>query len=125
LEAPNDRTGPSREEGRGVPGLGPAGRRVAARREGDGDTGELAVAEGAIDGAAVAMDDAQARSVKPERNEAPMSRTPRPNSEPAGVAEKGVGDDASGLRVMLGAKLADSVRRRTYVLIHAHAAGAG
>jgi hypothetical protein len=84
LEAADDGAGTGGEEGEDVAGVGPARRRIAARREGDGDAGEPVVAEGAVDGPAVASGDVEGRAVIALGNEASVDRALGPNGKPAG-----------------------------------------
>jgi hypothetical protein len=74
-----------------VAGVGVPGRRTGAGREGDGD-GERAVAEGPVDAPAIARGHLDGGAVEAPGDEAPVLRAPRPDSEPAGVVEEGVGD---------------------------------
>jgi PD-(D/E)XK endonuclease len=65
------------------------------------------------------MHDREGGAVVAVGDEAPMPGTRRTDGEPAGVVDKGVGDEPGGAGVLVVRDLADSILARTYVrLVH-------
>jgi hypothetical protein len=83
----------------------------------DGNGGKLAVAIGAIDRTAMARGHVDDGAVIAEQHPPPPIPIIGPNGPPAGVVEKGIGDDPRGLGEVVRRDLADSVRLRTYVRV--------
>jgi hypothetical protein len=116
-EAPDDGDGAGGEEREDVPEVGSSRWRIATGREGNGNAGEVAVPEGAVDRPAIAIGDLQDRPMEAGGDEAPVGGLRGPDGKPAGVVEEGLGDEAGGFGVVFGAELSDSVWLRTYVLV--------
>jgi hypothetical protein len=85
---------PGEEEAGDEVDHGPGRRRIEAGGEGGGHPGEpAAVGERAVGGPPVAMDDVESLAVIAPENRVPMPPPIRPNGDPAGIVEKGVGKD--------------------------------